>query len=98
MSVYCFDIDGTICSKESPENYGKAKPFKQIINRINKLYVEGHTIYFFTSRHMLKEPVTKEWFARHDVRYHQIFFGKPLAQVYVDDLALNPDEFLKNEK
>ena len=95
MSVYCFDIDGTICSKEAPENYSKATPHKLMIQKINKLYDEGHTIYLFTSRHMQKEPLTKEWMQRYKVKYHHIFFGKPVAELYVDDLAMKPEEFLE---
>ena len=90
-----FDIDGTICSIESPENYCNAKPFDDMIKQINKLYDEGNIIYFFTARHMLHERTTKEWFKKHGVKYHNIFFGKPLGDYYVDDKGMTPTEFLK---
>jgi uncharacterized HAD superfamily protein len=95
MGVYCFDIDGTICSKEKPENYSNAIPHKDMIQKINELYDKGHIIYFFTARHMERERLTKEWLHRYHVKYHHIFFGKPVAEIYVDDLAIKPEEFLQ---
>ena len=32
--------------------------------------------------------VTLEWLARHGIPYDEIYFGKPWADVYVDDNAL----------
>ena len=95
MGRYCFDIDGTICSKEKPENYSKAIPNKLMIQKINELFDEGHIIYLYTSRHMDKERTTKEWMKKFNVKYHHIFFGKPVAQIYIDDLAVKPEEFLE---
>jgi uncharacterized HAD superfamily protein len=95
MKRYCFDIDGTICSIEKPENYDKAEPNMKMIETINKLYDEGNLIYMYTARHMDKERTTKEWMQRYGVKYHHIFFGKPVAEIYIDDLTIRPDEFLK---
>jgi len=47
--IYCFDIDGTICSNTDGE-YEDAKPFFEIIERVNRLFEEGNTIYFYTAR------------------------------------------------
>ena len=46
----CIDIDGTICSQE--KDYANAKPFKEFIKKINKLYDEGNHIVFHTARGM----------------------------------------------
>jgi|YNPNPStandDraft_1061719.scaffolds.fasta_scaffold02511_12 uncharacterized HAD superfamily protein len=96
--IYVFDIDGTICSQESPENYQNAKPIWPMIKRINQLYNAGHIIYFYTSRHMLKERLTKEWLKKHKVKYHHIFFGKPAGDLYIDDRSMKPDEFLNKSQ
>lgn len=98
MGRYCFDIDGTICSKEKPENYANAQPYPKMINAINTLYDKGHLVYLFTSRHMDKERTTKEWMKRYGVKYHHIFFGKPVAEIYVDDLAISPEKFLETNR
>ena len=49
--TYVFDIDGTICSLTNGD-YENAKPFSDRIDRVNKLYDEGHTITFHTSSQM----------------------------------------------
>jgi len=47
--IYCFDIDGTICSLTDGK-YKKAVPFLDRIKLINKLYDAGNTILYFTAR------------------------------------------------
>ena len=47
--IYCFDIDGTICSN-TDGNYEIAEPFKDRIEKINQLYDDGNSILFFTAR------------------------------------------------
>ena len=42
------DIDGTIC--DSSESYPTAKPIWENIDKINKLYNEGHIITYWTAR------------------------------------------------
>ena len=42
--IYCFDIDGTICTQEI--DYSDAKPYPERILRINELYDDGHKIIF----------------------------------------------------
>ena len=48
MKKYCFDIDGTICTTDC--HYDDARPYKNVIKKINSLYDEGNHIIFFTSR------------------------------------------------
>ena len=49
---YCVDIDGTICSPTIGRDYHKAQPWKERIDKLNKLYDEGHYIIYFTARAM----------------------------------------------
>ena len=49
---YCVDIDGTICSPTVGRDYHNAKPWKNRIDALNKLYDEGHYIIYFTARAM----------------------------------------------
>ena len=44
---YVIDIDGTIC-KEVGEVIGR-EPYMDRIEKINKLYDEGHTIFLYCS-------------------------------------------------
>ena len=56
MSVIYVDIDETICRRETSTDFGvthdytKAKPIQENINKINKLYDEGHTIVYWTAK------------------------------------------------
>ena len=51
--IYCFDIDGTICTNTDGE-YGEAEPRREVIHHINELYQSGHRILLFTR---VEEPV-----------------------------------------
>ena len=49
------DIDGTICTErpniaKSAVDYEAAKPLKERIDIINKLYDEGNEIHYWTAR------------------------------------------------
>ena len=94
--VYCFDIDGTICTNTEGK-YEDAAPFYEVIERINELFDNGDTIYFQTARgattgidwRSLTEKQLSEW----KVKYHKLFLGKPTADIYVDDKAINVIEW-----
>lgn len=90
---YGIDIDGVLCEKTTPDKYHEATPCFHRIHHVNRLYDAGHRIYLYTGRHMDKEPVTKKWLNKYNVQYHHIFFGKPVCDVYVDDLMISLQEF-----
>lgn len=89
---YCFDIDGTLCTNTYGA-YEAAEPFHDVIEEVNRLYAEGHVIVLYTARgattgidwREMTERQLSEW----NVRYHKLFSGKPTADVYVDDRAIN---------
>ena len=92
--IYCFDIDGTLCS-QTDGRYEEAVPFPRRIAVVNELYATGHTIKLFTARgtttginwRELTERQLSDW----QVKYHELLFGKPEADVFVDDRAFNAD-------
>jgi|SRR3990167_224703 len=96
--IYVIDIDGTICRTKSGD-YKNAHPMKNRIKKINKLYDKGHTIIFFTSRGKLSKMdfsrLTNYQFKKWKLKHHQIIFGKPYADVYVDNRAVNDMDFFK---
>jgi len=49
MKIYV-DIDETICYYKGERNYNYALPIKENIDKINKLYNEGHVITYWTAR------------------------------------------------
>lgn len=86
--IFCIDIDGTICSENC--EYHLAKPIIKVIDKINKLY-ENNRIILFTSRgytskkdwRELTENQLKLW----NLKYHELHFGKPFADYYIDNKA-----------
>ena len=90
--TYCFDIDGTLCSNTDGE-YKAAVPFLDVIDRVNRLFADGHQILLYTARgattnidwRELTERQLRDW----GVNHHHLFMGKPTADVYIDDKALN---------
>lgn len=95
--IYCFDIDGTLCSNTNGK-YEDAAPNLAVIARVNALYERGEPIIINTARgsttgidwRELTERQLRNW----GVRYHNLFMGKPDADVYVDDKAVNLREWL----
>lgn len=91
--TYCFDIDGVLCTN-THGRYEEAQPHHEAIAVVNSLYAAGHQVILFTSRgtttginwRELTENQLRTW----GVKYHQLFFGKPEADVYVDDRAMGP--------
>ena len=84
---YVVDIDGTICSQE--KDYSKAQPFLDRIQKINNLYDNGHYVVYFTARGTETgidwREVTENQFKEWSVKYHEMIFGKPSADYYIDD-------------
>lgn len=89
--IYIIDIDGTICTQEKSPYYHNAKPYLNRINQINDLYEKGDTIIYWTARgaqsnidhSVLTKRQLKEW----NCKYHELKFGKPHYDKWVDDKA-----------
>ena len=90
--IYCFDIDGTICTNTDGD-YKNAQPFQEMIAKVNELYGEGHTIYYMTARGFTTKidwfEFTGQQLIGWGAKYHQLIMGKPTADIYVDDKAIN---------
>lgn len=95
------DLDGTICPiKSANQTYDQLLPLTGAAERIKELRCNGHYIIIQTARNMatcesnlgrvLKNVgrITLEWLDRHGIEYDEIYFGKPNADVYIDDRAL----------
>ena len=99
--IYCFDIDGTICSI-TDGNYKEAKPFTDRIKLVNKLYETGSTIIYFTARGSTSgidwRAITEEQLSQWGVKYHELHLGKPHYDVYIGDKALNDKTYFIEKK
>jgi carbamoyl-phosphate synthase large subunit len=92
MAVYCIDIDGTLCTNTDGD-YESARPFPNVIARVNQLYEQRHKIVLFTARGSTTKidwsELTQRQLAAWNVLYHELVFGKPYADYYIDDKAIN---------
>jgi hypothetical protein len=95
------DIDETICFYESTRDYPLAKPYKNKILEINRLYDEGHEITYWTARGSttgidwfdLTEKQLKAW----GCKYHDLNVGeKPYYDLLICDKAVNSESFFKS--
>lgn len=105
---FVFDIDDTICNNKN-RDYANAVPIKEVINKINYLYNNGATIKLYTSRGMVScngdinkiiiknKDILEKWLKKNKVKYHELIFGKPLGDLYVDDKAMNVKDFINQE-
>jgi capsule biosynthesis phosphatase len=96
----CIDLDGVVCELRKPgQTYADLQPVPGAVARLRALRAAGHYIILHTARHMKttganvglviarQGKVTLDWLARHGVEYDEIYFGKPHADVYIDDNA-----------
>lgn len=99
----CFDFDNTLVSYPTiTGDYSSVKPIQKHINFLRLLKDLGHTIIIFTARRMRTHggnvgavmadisKVTFDTLDKFDIPYDEIYFGKPYAHFYIDDLAVNP--------
>lgn len=95
------DLDGTICPiKGSHESYSDLKPVPGAVERIREFRSAGHYIIILTSRNMATcggnlglvmkniAKVTLDWLEKYGIEYDEVYFGKPNAEIYVDDRAI----------
>jgi dTDP-glucose pyrophosphorylase len=82
----CIDIDGTVCEYRSPTgDYASTLPLPHAAAFIRARKEEGHTIILHTAR---QGETLLRWLAEHGVPYDELVFGKPYADIYIDDNAL----------
>jgi len=97
---FCFDLDGTLVSQPRVANdLATCEPIPKAISLVRQLYEAGHTIIITTSRGMVGESVgtaiakvgnvTFATLTELGIPYHELHFGKPHADVYVDSRSLN---------
>lgn len=95
MLIYV-DIDHTICNTDGTD-YSKSTPMVGRIEKINKLYDEGNTIVYWTARGSVTgidhSELTKKQFKQWGVKYHELKFGKPPYDLFIDDKNINSENY-----
>ena len=93
---YAFDIDNTLVRTDG-NDYQNCTPIQHRIDRVNRLFDEGHTIYLFTARGMASgndyHDLTTKQMQDFGIKHHRLIMGKPDADLFVDDKAISVDEW-----
>ena len=98
----CFDLDNTLVTYPTIiDDYTSVKPIEKNIIFLKYLKSFGNTIIIYTARRMKTHngnigkinsdigKITFETLDKFNIPYDEIYFGKPYADFYIDDLALN---------
>lgn len=101
--IYIVDIDGTICEiKFHPDgsvNYDAAVPLYDRIEKMNKLYDEGNEIHYWTARGSAsgidRSEITHKQMKEWGVKYTSLKLKKPHYHLWIDDKAINAEQFFK---
>ncbi len=97
----CFvvDIDGVLATITPGNDYSLAEPIQANVDAVNRLYEAGNRIVLFTARGSATgidwAETTQNQMATWGVRYHELRFGKPAADYYVDDRLLPIEEIVR---
>ena len=99
--TFVFDLDGTVCETKRPDQtYRQVKPIKGMPEILRKLHEDGHYIIIHTARNMLtyagnvgkitahQVPIIVDWFRQWKIPFDEIVVGKPLADFYICDKAI----------
>lgn len=96
---FVFDFDGVIATLTPANRYDVAEPIGPTVELVNRLHDLGNTIVIFTARGSATgidwSEVTRRQLADWGVKYHELRFGKPHADYYVDDRLISVDELRK---
>ena len=107
---FVFDLDNTLVTFPTVKgDYTTVKPISKTINYLRNLKKEGHHIIIYTARRMRTHKsnvgaiiadigeITMNTLKEFDIPYDELFFGKPYAHFYIDDLMINPKTDLNKE-
>ena len=99
----CFDLDNTLVTYPTIiGDYTSVFPIVNNINLLKKFKKDGHEIIIYTARRMqthgsnigkvMKDiaKITFETLERFEIEYDEIIFGMHIADIYIDDRAINP--------
>jgi hypothetical protein len=94
---YIVDIDGTICRNGG--DYPASVPLYDRIEKINRLYDEGHHITYWTARGGNSgidwSELTAQQLGEWGCKYHELLMKKPVYDLWIDDKAINSEEYFK---
>jgi CMP-N-acetylneuraminic acid synthetase len=91
--TFAFDLDGVIAQLAPDNDYTRAEPYGPGVAMVNRLHELGNRIVVYTARGAATgldwTDTTREQLERWGVRHHELRFGKPAADYYVDDRMIS---------
>ena len=97
------DIDDTIClynNEDKKSDYTLANPYKDRIEKINKLFDEGHTIVYWTARGTMTGinwfKITIDQLNTWGCKYHELRMNKPAYDLFIDDKNMESKLFFSS--
>ncbi|MGI9555132.1 MAG: hypothetical protein ACR2M6_04070 [Vampirovibrionia bacterium] len=97
------DIDDTICfynNVDKKSDYTLANPYKDRIEKINKLFDEGHTIVYWTARGTMTGinwfKITIDQLNTWGCKYHELRMNKPAYDLFIDDKNMESKLFFSS--
>jgi len=106
----CFDLDNTLVTfPKVTGDYTSVEPIERNIRLLRYLKTFGHTIIIYTARKMKTcngnigkimcniGRITFDTLDKFNIPFDEIYFGKPYADVYIDDLAINCFDDIERE-
>jgi len=107
---FCFNLDNTLVTEPFiKNNYSTVKPIIKNIEYLKFLKNLGHYIIIYTARQMnvyngnigliMKDicKITYDTLEKYEIPYDEIYFGKPYADFYIDDLGINSYDDLEKK-
>lgn len=99
---FCFDLDNTLVTyPKVTGDYTTVEPIQRNIDFLNHLKSQGHYVIIYTARRMKTHQgniskiikdigrITFDTLDEFNIKYDELCFGKPHADFYIDDLAVN---------
>jgi len=107
---FCFDLDNTLVTfSREKGDYKNVKPIERNIEFLKYLKKMGNTIIIYTARRMRTHngnigkinsevgKITFDTLDKFDIPYDELYFGKPYAHFYIDDLAISCFDDMEKE-
>ena len=102
IKKFCFDLDNTLVTyPKISGDYSTVEPIEKNIEYLRFLKQSGHYIIIHTARRMKTHRgnvgsiiadvgmITMETLSKFNIPHDELVFGKPHADFYIDDLAVN---------
>lgn len=107
--IYCFDLDGTLCTKTEGGHYKEAQPYMDRIAKVNELFKQRHTIIIDTARGTLTARdrherdelwvMTRNQLLEWGVCYTRLRVAEKIyADVYIDDKGISDKDFFSENR